>query len=98
MRNEILREMMVVILWFIRNTLSVIQMTKIYFSCVFGLCPQFLVHSSPNPWTFLSVESDKDTFSMLMRCLLEAPKDRGYSQLCLGGLELSVSHPDLWQG
>ena len=37
-------------------------MTKIYFSYVFGLCPQFLPHSSPNPWNFLSVENDKGVF------------------------------------
>lgn len=36
----------------------VIQMTEIYFSCVFDLCPWFLAHSSPDPWDFLSIESD----------------------------------------
>ena len=28
-------------------------MTKIYFSLIFGLNAQFLVHSSQNPWNFL---------------------------------------------
>lgn len=33
----------------------------------FGLSPQFLTHSSPNLWVFLSVESDTGIFVMLMR-------------------------------
>lgn len=32
----------------------VIQIMEIYFSCVFGLCPEFLAYKSPNPWNFLS--------------------------------------------
>ena len=34
-------------------------MTKVYFSYVSYLHPQFLAHSSPDPWNFLSVDSDK---------------------------------------
>ena len=46
------------IVGFIRNIYAVIQMTKIYFSYTFGLCPQFLAHSSQNFWNFLSIESE----------------------------------------
>ena len=37
-------------------------MTKIYFSYISVLHPQFLAHSSKNLWNFLSVESDKIVF------------------------------------
>lgn len=46
---------------------NVVQMTKIYPSYTFGLHPQFLTHSSQNPWHFLSVESDRSVSLMLMR-------------------------------
>ena len=39
----------VMILWFVRNLYLLVQMAKIYFLCIFGLCPQLLAHSSPNP-------------------------------------------------
>ena len=54
---QALLNMMNAILWLIRNTY--IQMTKIYFSYVFHLHPQFLAYTSQNPWNFLSVDSDK---------------------------------------
>lgn len=47
----------VVILLFIRNMYLVIQTAKIYFSYMYGLHPQFVVHSSLNSWNFLSFES-----------------------------------------
>ena len=41
-------------------------MTGMYFSYIFGLCPQFLAHGSKNHWNFLSVEGDKGVFYLLM--------------------------------
>ena len=38
----------------------IIQMIKIYFSCIFGLCLRFLAQSSPTPWNFLSDKSNRD--------------------------------------
>ena len=43
-----------------KHVYLVIQMTKIYFSCIFGLHSQFLPHSSP--WNFLSDESNGSIF------------------------------------
>lgn len=40
----------------------VIQMTKIHFSHTFGLHPQFLAHSYPNPWKFLSDKNNRNIF------------------------------------
>ena len=56
-RTESLREtktmfMVTVIVWSIRKIYLVIQMTKIYFSYIFGLPSQFLAHSSQKPLEF----------------------------------------------
>lgn len=40
----------------------IIQMTKTYFSYIFGLCTQFLTHSSQNHWNFLSDKSYGNSF------------------------------------
>lgn len=45
------------------------QMIKIYFPYI-GNHSWLLAHSSPNPWNFLSAESDKDD-------LQKAPEDGG---------------------
>ena len=37
-----------------KNMYLVIQTTKIYFAYIFGLCSQFLAHSSPNPQNLVS--------------------------------------------
>ena len=42
-----------------------VQMTKMYFLCVFGLFLWFLAHSSQNPWIFLNVERDKDVLCFI---------------------------------
>lgn len=47
-----------VLFLFIRNTYSVIQMARIYLVW----SSQFLTHSPPNSWNFLSVESPKGVF------------------------------------
>ena len=41
-----------------------IQMTKRYFSDIFGLCPhlQFLAHSPRNPWNFLKDKNNGGDF------------------------------------
>ena len=40
----------------------VFQVTKIYFSYIFGLYPQFWAHSSPNPWNVLVIRAIKVSF------------------------------------
>ena len=40
----------------------VIWMTKTYFSYICGFPPQFLTHSSQNPWKFLSRKSNRSIF------------------------------------
>ena len=58
--------------WFIRNLHLVLQMTKMYFSYLFGLCPHFLAHSSPNPWSFLSGKSSRSIFCYIWSPVLSA--------------------------
>ena len=62
------------ILWFIRNLHLVIQMTKVYFSYLFGLCPQFLAHSSPNPLSLLSYKSSWSIFCYVWSLVLSSWK------------------------
>ena len=56
--------------WFIRNLHLVLQMTKMYFSYLFGLCPHFLAHSSPNPRSFLSGKSSGSIFGYIVWSLV----------------------------
>lgn len=62
----------------------VFRLTKAYFSCIFGLCPQFLVHSSHNSWNFLSGKSNKSTFGYNIWSLV--PENTSETQV-----EMSVS-------
>ena len=48
-------------------------MTKIYFSYIFGLYPQFLTHSSQNPWNFLSSNSNGVCFVTIFGLLSSGP-------------------------
>lgn len=43
----------IAILWLIINIYLITKMTKIYFSYIVRLCPQILIHISPNPGNFL---------------------------------------------
>lgn len=49
-------------------------MTKIYFSYIFGLYPQFLTHSSQNPWNFLSNNSNGVYFVVIFGLLVLVPE------------------------
>lgn len=49
-------------------------MTKIYFSYIFGLYPQFLTHSSQNPWNFLSNNSNGVYFVIIFGLLSLVPE------------------------
>lgn len=51
-----------------------IRMTKIYFSHIFGLYPQFLAHSSPNPSNFLSCRSNGASFVTISVLLSSVPE------------------------
>ena len=64
----------IVILWFIRNTYLVIQMTKIYLTYTFGLLPQFLAHSSQNPWNFMRYKSTGTSFAIIFGLLSSVPE------------------------
>lgn len=46
-----------------KNIYLVIQITKLYSSYIFGLCPEFLAFNSQNPWNFLSNKSNGRIFS-----------------------------------
>lgn len=58
-------------------------MTKIYFSDILGFLLQFLAHSSPNPWNFLSVEKDKGFFCYVNEVAFGMP---------LGQLRMGAGH------
>ena len=47
---------------------------KIYFSYIFGLCPQFLTHSSPNSWNFFRDKSNGSTFCYSIWSLSSVPE------------------------
>ena len=50
----------------------VIQMSTIYFSCIFGLYPQFLAHISPNFCNFLRHKNNGNIF--LLQSLGSCPQ------------------------
>ena len=52
-----------------------IQMTKIYFSCIFGLCLQFLAHSSQNHWNFLRITAMVVSFVIMFGFLSSVPEN-----------------------
>ena len=80
----------------------VIQLTKMYFSYIFGCFSGFLTHSAQNSWNFLSVDSDKSiscydnkvTFEPHLRMGLVARR----TNHVIRGLELSVLPPTPPQG
>lgn len=49
-----------------------------YLPYIFGFCPQFLVHSSPNPQNFLSVKGNKGVFCHINECGFWTPPKRKY--------------------
>ena len=79
------------------------SISYIYFSYIFGLPPQFPANSSPNPWNFQSVESDKGVFCYINEDeFWTLSKGSGLvaekTNQMIGDLELSASHPDLQRG
>ena len=100
-----------VISWFIRNRYLVIQMTKIYISHTFGLHLQFLAHSSPNLWNFLSYKSNGMIIWSLVfsswKCFGEGdfwipPKSRGWlpgkPTMKSEGWNFRYHPPSQWRG
>lgn len=47
-------------------------MTKVHFSCIFGLYSWFLTHSSPNLWNFIALESNKGVSWYVNEMILES--------------------------
>ena len=74
-------------------------MTKIYFSYVSYLHPQFLAHSSPNPWNFLVVTVTNVSLVILMKCLSGPHRRMGLvarrTNHAIKGVKISVPSPDL---
>ena len=57
--------------WLIRNTYVVFQMTKIYFSYIFGLHQWFLAHTFQDSWNVLSDKSNGRIFCYIW-CLVHS--------------------------
>ena len=47
-------------------------MTKICFSDILGLCPQFLAHSSQNPWNVMHGKSNGSIFCYIWSLVLSS--------------------------
>ena len=78
---------------------KIIQMTKLYFSCIFGLHPWCLTHSPEIHWKFLSVESDKNVFCYVNEVTFgkHLSLGAGYQWLWLESWNFQ-SHRDLREG